>query len=495
MKSVKKYNKRRCSRKTRKLRRKYIRGGGGGPNQGFNNEDTNFDISYISGDTNNSDTNNSMSENEISTTSTHFLMNNQEYQTKVLKTLCSESGVCLDFGNNRQLITDFFDNFDFDFSMEGKRIGKPSSNGAVIEIPFIKNNFKAYAALKIATVSSADNLMYEFIVGKKFINQYINVFPCFCETYRFLSFYDLKVHFNLTKLLYDNKNIKINNYMFNVNTTDISDYKDICEQNELFAVLIQHFNGFRTMYDDLKDNNFSHVERECARLFYQGYFALDYMQSFFTHYDLHLGNFGYYKPYNNKYIIMIYHSDDGKEYRFPTLYITKLIDYGRSHFSNNETNTFKIMNEVCKYQNKYLRMGCCNDDFGLSIVAGFPNEKPNSVRSSFYWVNPLYKNASHDLRAIANYYSSFKNYMKLGNIKYLEQYGTPEDISTPYDPSTRSIANVGDLRKNLEQIIEEDTQNGVYKKIEDEYIQNGLRKAGEMHVYRDGRPYEWIAEK
>jgi hypothetical protein len=131
----------------------------------------------------------------------------------------------------------------------------------------------------------------------------------------------------------------------------------------------------------------------------------------------------------------------------------------------------------------------------MGLVTGFPNEKPQSNKSSFYWINPLYKNASHDLRAIANYYKFFIKFMKLGNIKYLKEYGTQEDISTPYDPTTRSIANVGDLRKNLEQIIEEEMQNGLYKKIEDEYIQNGLRKAGEMHVYRDGRPYEWIAEK
>lgn len=430
--------------------------------------------------------------------SSHFLINNKEYKLNVLKTLCSESGVCLDIGGNQQLVKTFFYNFNFVYSMDSKRIGAPSASGAVAEVPFYKEGFTAYTALKIATTEESDNLMYEFIVGSRFINKYVNIFPCFCETYKFLKLQNLKTQQDIIDKLTQNKYVKFNNGTFSATPFSLTNNEflyNVCKDNELFGILIQYFKGFRTLYDDIKENKIVNMWRDSVGLLYQGYFALDCLRKNFTHYDLHFGNLGYYMPYNNKYIIMVYHSENNKEYRFPTRYITKIIDYGRSYYKTENEDTRILMNlYINNLLNKHKNISSSTlknslIDCGIYTLVSIRNEKPTDPKSSFHWINPYYKNESHDLRAIANFQKQFKPYYNLKDIYYKEEFGTPENTS-PYDGKT--IKNVADFRKHLEELIDDFNGRGTYADLEDNYRKEGLTIAGEMHVYNDGRPYEWI---
>ena len=72
----------------------------------------------------------------------------------------------------------FFNNFQ-DLSLVDnaglRRLGAPSTNGFVIEVPFVKSEHIAYNALKCAIKSESDNLFYEYFVGHYFINQKVKI--------------------------------------------------------------------------------------------------------------------------------------------------------------------------------------------------------------------------------------------------------------------------------------------------------------------------------
>ena len=134
-----------------------------------------------------------------------FFKNTSEKRTsEFLKSICSDSGACIAFGTNRHKITKFFDGFtDFKYVEPPiKRIGKPSANGFVNEIKYKKSGYTAYAVLKSSTRPSADNLVYEYIVGQ-FINKQCNYFPCFLETYGFYFYNDNEKWNNINHINYE----------------------------------------------------------------------------------------------------------------------------------------------------------------------------------------------------------------------------------------------------------------------------------------------------
>ena len=101
-----------------------------------------------------------------------------------LDKICPNTGQCISFGVETDKIRRYFNNFDFALSITNERqlIGSRSSNGFIIEIPFVKDDYKLYSILKSAKKANADNLYYEAFVGI-FINKKNDIYPCFLETY------------------------------------------------------------------------------------------------------------------------------------------------------------------------------------------------------------------------------------------------------------------------------------------------------------------------
>jgi hypothetical protein len=68
---------------------------------------------------------------------------------RFLKSICSDSGVCIAFGKERKKIFDFFNGFSkFDYLKKTRAIGAKSSNGFVKELEYEREGYKAYAILK-----------------------------------------------------------------------------------------------------------------------------------------------------------------------------------------------------------------------------------------------------------------------------------------------------------------------------------------------------------
>jgi hypothetical protein len=105
-------------------------------------------------------------------------------RTKFLKSVCSDSGVCIAFGKEEDKIKKFFNNFvDFTYVVSRRKVGASSVNGFVYEITYERENYFAHAILKSSSNAGADNLSYEYLVGTIVNKQFAKRLPCFVETY------------------------------------------------------------------------------------------------------------------------------------------------------------------------------------------------------------------------------------------------------------------------------------------------------------------------
>ena len=423
--------------------------------------------------------------------------NPMENLGKMLSVVCKDPDNCLALGAYIPMMKRFFNDFR-DLSLVDikslNRLGSPSSNGFVFEIPFKKNEYTSYTVLKSAAKPKADNLFYEYYVGKTFINKYLQQFPVFVETYDCYR-YNSHLLASTFKQIAENK-IKIpNTGITDLNTvitridhgdlTSVSEmnrmFEDSCSEPDTICILIQHFNNltpFKNIFDETSPN-YQTNKLDGPYLFYQLYFALSVIGDKYTHYDLHAENVNVYKPYSGqKYILMRYHSN-GKVHEFPSEYIVKIIDYGRNYINNGTTTTNEIVsNIIC---NTPKCNPNCGDQVGYRAIQGDYGDY-----NDYYNINPIVPNASHDLRVFANLNDVrqpdlWKGRIYKDELYYEGKYGTPEDLTGDVD----HIRSIHDLRAALEKTAFPNYNDSMTKKYE------GWEQAAIMDVYDDGRDYEF----
>ena len=408
-----------------------------------------------------------------------LLANQGQRMSNVLSSVCKGSkDNCIALGTYDLMIYNFFNNFA-DFSLivtqNTKRIGSPSNNGFIWSVPFEKDGYTAYTVLKCSDSYKADNLYYEYYVGKNFINKYTKKFPCFVETY---GCYKL-LRDKWTELKRSKQNVSF--------TTGIEKYTggfvNSCTNNNLLSVLIQHFDNehFKSL-SQIVDDEYDNVKYEIHFLCYQVLFALSTLGNTYTHYDLHDDNVFCYKPYDgNSFIQMNYYLSDGTIESFPTQYIMKIIDYGRNYFNNGDTNTSQILQtEICS---NALCNPNCGKHNGYAVIQG----RAFNASVDFYDVYPDIPNQSHDLRFMSDK-STIKNYIKQVtgcDIRYKTKYGTPELLTSGL--SNHQINNIHDAKTAIEQLIPSDFKAKINKKYDSTW-----RQVATMNIYQDGRDYEFI---
>jgi len=501
---------------------------------------------------------------------TQQLANPSQRKANMLSAVCNSDtrGACLDFGIYREQIKFFFDNYllSSPYPKTMKRIGNPSNNGFILQVEYERDNYKSYSVIKCNQSNENDNLLYEYYVGRIFINEFVPIFPCFVETYEQLYFFNDPSNFNFAKSI-DKTGININNNVKN-NFREVKNTQNLINPLNEFAnntckfgktnsiaIMIQHFNNITSVYDALK-NNYNNTIYDLPNILFQVYFVLNILKDEYTHYDLHLSNVFLYKPYTtNKYIEMHYHLNDGKIVTFPTEYIVKIIDYGRNFFKSLKTGV----------DSQQLFDLFCSNPSAPECVSNNPYDPCNSETSgiftgeykdspgSFYYISPNKKNISHDLRMI---YESlqFGNIIKTlfpnASLKYDHRFGTEENINiggkefTTIDMTNSNLKSytIDELVKicdkynipysendknnklTLVNKIQANTTNKIVNVnnaftflLEKCYIWNNLKfigwktktlsseekynkyaspkwtKMGDMHIYEDRRPYEFIA--
>jgi hypothetical protein len=432
---------------------------------------------------------------------------------RMLNVACKNPGNCLALGVYGSYIKQYFENFRnlslVDVS-KIKRIGKPSANGFIVEMAFTKNSFTAYTALKCSAKQNSDNLFYEYYVGKFFINNYLNIFPCFVETYDCYTFNDETSWSTLKNLTNANtNNINLPNMITrkqvpekrtfeNKHESEDNDMFGLsCTENKNFCVLIQHFDNFRSVRDEY-ENNYNNIQYEILNILYQVYFPLTCLRLTYTHYDLHSNNVFLYKPYEGKkYIQMRYHLRSGSIIEFPSEYIVKIIDYGRNYFDNVITNTKTILNNyVCNNAR-------CNPSCGKKVGYGIIQGNEYDPNRDFHWIYPNKKNISHDLRFALLFYdylkqlnifdkffygdteisSYFKSDSPTSSDSQFDQSGTPEKLGG----DAKTINNIINLRFSIEANINSWNKNKLKKKYDATW-----QKMAIMDIYEDKRQYKFV---
>jgi len=415
---------------------------------------------------------------------------------KFLQTICSDSGDCISFGSKVDEITNFFNGFtNFDYALSPiQRLGKPSVNGFVKEIAYEKQGYKAYAILKSSQNPTADNLVYEYLVGIKFVNRIVKQFPCFVQTYG-LYFYNSDVSWKIMKgsgpvHKANLKNLTIQNSI---------DYGKACESSKYAAILIQHVKDAKPLSDFLSVSMYTRfLKNDLLYVLFIIYQALASLSKVFTHYDLHSGNVLLYEPVKGKYIQYNYHQADGSTIVFYSPYIVKIIDYGRSFFDNGNVNSRKIYDKICTVDK-------CKPNCGVSSGLGWLDPTPELFISSSQ------KNESHDLR-LGN--TIQKNMQQILNIVHMK----PNEVTfVETDKILNKIAYGSGIhekahlefgtRENLKVSIKKKIYNvnAVYKAVKEavgmpsviaENMKNYSRFSnllGSFHIYHDGRPMKYNA--
>lgn len=394
-----------------------------------------------------------------------------------LKSICSDSGVCIAFGTESKKIKEFFDNFaHFKYLNSHKRIGTTSqnANGVVYEIEYKRDDYLAHTVLKTSVAKTTDNLVYEYLVGK-FINTHYNKYPCFLETYQLFihsEYENLKDPMNHLNTIRQVKSKLDINMLLELS----------CVFGPAFALLIQHIKSAKTLYDVLiSGQKLNFIDKELPYILAQVYIPLYNMRKIFTHYDLHLQNVLLYEPIKGSYIQYYYHMPDGKIHKFKSRYIAKIIDYGRCYFDEQPGNSSKdIFRKVCSLAKCSPK---CGNDLGYKSL---------NFQIPF---STIHKNESADLRLLyAMGRFMMKNsilYELVAKVVYgvglnpeYKQYGTMENLNEGY-PFT--INNVSDACKSLCDII----SYPFYVDLNDAHYLN-MDRIGDLHVYLDGRPMDFI---
>lgn len=317
-----------------------------------------------------------------------------EIQKKLLNILCSNSGECITFGRFTEVLENYFENLDLKYLINPiTRIGKPSVNGFVNELIFQKEQYKIYTILKSTIQTTSDNLLYEYIVGNKFINYFTNKFPCFLKTYKLYSYSSKSVYNNLFENKINDSNIIKNNGLiskdFDVNKNNI--INSSCVDPSSLCILIQYIETPITLHDFLteKGKDPYTMNIDLLQILLQIYLPLAKLMKIFTHNDLHTNNILLYKVPNNQYIQMTYQLDS-IDIVFKTKYIVKIIDYGRCYFNNKIINySSKNFYDEIKSMQYYLN---CNK---LKNV-GYKWFHKNIDYKSYY-ISSLIANPSKDL--------------------------------------------------------------------------------------------------
>lgn len=381
-----------------------------------------------------------------------------------------------------------FNNINIDLNLVDNKnitiISTKSNNGYILKIPYKFNGKIIYFALKCSiqeTKITPDNLYYEYYVGKKFINKYHKIFPCFIETYNcYISNIDILKNLN-------DINLSQNLQIFD-DSNDDNKWSKSCTNNKNLYILIEYLTNSKTLQDILPNISIG----ELTSLLYQVYFVLSYFGNNYTHYDLHNENILLYNINKTdlNYIEMNYYLLNGEIIKFYSQYISKIIDYGRNYFNiENDINSETIYNKICEDKNN------CNDcgkNDGYATLSG---------NISKYFIEPKKPNISHDLRLLYTCNNYTRIYNNIFNIKYNGNFGTPENnnnceinmnssIYTNIHTTTfvPTINNIHEAKKYLQILLK---QYGTQSKFYNNKLY-GYTKTHIMNVYEDGRNYEII---
>ena len=262
-----------------------------------------------------------------------------------------------------------------------------------------------------------------------------------------------------------------------------------CLQSKHICILVQHLNNPISLADRMNINQDfrTFVRTQLINILYQVYQPLSLLAKVFTHYDLHCDNVLLYSPDPNKYIEYHYHLPN-KVVRFKSLYIAKIIDYGRCFFNDTEGNikSKDVYDKLCS-------LAVCHPDCGYQ--KGFSWLSQEVSPGNNHYISSQQANQSHDLRLLRDLrdlqvqriQTADNGFAKiLACVRYEERYGTRELIASGFPQ--KKINNVNDIAIQLRFMVEDASRIAECDAL---YADPKYSKYGDIHVYADGRAAEY----
>jgi len=400
-----------------------------------------------------------------------------------LHSICSDSGVCIAFGQEAMKIKKFFNNFtDFNY-LKGniERIGKPSKNGFLYELTYMRQGYNAYAILKSTMRYDRDNLMYEYFVGNA-VNTFAKQVPCFVETYGLFE-YPSDADWKVLKTASPDKENVIKNKLTLIPAPNFSNLDKGCSKSKYQCILIQHLKDVTDLGTILRKNKNDFANKELISVLYIIYFSLHVLSDRFTHYDLHLGNVLLYTPSKNGYINYVFHEQRSERVvKFKSRFIPKIIDYGRCFYSLDvNNNSGKLYDKLCTLPECNPK---CGDNQGFNWLSG----------NNLHYINSRAKNESHDLILLNNIksgvirpsYKATKPIKQLfTRVVYTREFGTEENVNSGLPTKINNISDAFTALSDMVFTEQPALSDGLFPAVE-------YASLGELHVYSDGRPMRFI---
>ena len=425
-----------------------------------------------------------------------------------------------------------------------------SAEKRALENPVSIQDFTAYAILKSNLKRTADNLLYEYMVGL-YINTLNKRFPCFLETYGYYTYNNVNVDVKVGKRkwkLWDQLQhpdgieflnskkelrqtvLKNNMTLHPLEYTDVSNgekmediYINACTEEDSDqkrqSILIQYFDNVITFYSFLKKtrtdtgssvlfttpsstylDEISEIVITIITILFQVYFPLAQLKDNFTHYDLHTENVLLYIPNDKKYIEYHYYDISGGDITtFKSKYMVKIIDYGRCFFKY-DVNKFGTEDIDFAINKEYSY--CHNAGF-WPVLYNNDAEVKNDDRITPISISRSVINSSTDLRLL-HQLSKFHQLKYDKEFKYLlydVEFGGYGDYYTVVpDPTTvarnpNKIYTVNDAYNRIKQQVNRTSKNNMDHKghpsLFSSHYENMI-KLGDLHIYADGRDMEYI---
>lgn len=390
----------------------------------------------------------------------------------------------------------------FEHAVSVKRFGKPSANGFIHGIKYMREfegiKVESNAVLKSSQDRFADNLVYEYLAGL-FLNKYVGKVPSLIATFGLYKYFNEDKWSTSREFSEGRSNYSSSPTQSISLVCDALDTKNclpdnICTQSRSYCLLIQNVkNGksFEDVVQEYKDK--SHLIDQAAQLktdimssLLHVYFTLAQLHNKMTHYDLHTENVMLYKPFGDKKTIQyIYHFKNGEEITFTSEYLAKIIDYGRSYFSGAKELLGKIaISEDCNSQlpPKNLNKKPAKPKIeSRGMESGFTFHNDTRCNDMTYYICPDLFNESHDLRlAVLTkkiLRKSKNNPLETFDLEYKADTGTPSlETGNP-----QKVSNVREMLTALRTWFKSD-------KYASQIHKNSFEVVAVMNIYEDMRP-------
>jgi len=388
----------------------------------------------------------------MSESKAHRMFSHRIRKSKLfLSHVCLDSGDCLAFGDRSVEMNKLFEFNTFKHATNITPISS-GANGDTFALKYhLKEdhrNYTAYAILKSSKNESADNLMYEYMAGIHYVNDKCLKFPCFVTTYGiYTSPHPITKRDHLKDLVLHRDS-----------------YKIACSQSGELSILIQHLRG-DTLRDFMEEPNF--VMHDLTNMLYMVYQALSSLSSTFTHYDLHSKNVMIHELEGPiEYVYEDEKDENGNVLIFRSLFIPKIIDYGRCFFDNGSFSSRDIYENICKTPECTRGTETCGEAVGfdhlggplfqdLLITATKKNESHdlrllNSVHQLNTRLSSLPMDDRRGITALLRLASDVLYGDGIPKVKY-RSYGTRENLTG--NPPFPRILNIHDAKNRLQSLV------------------------------------------